>query len=112
MPELFASPKSLYDILKDEYGPLVTIPQSAKIVGNHVSGWYKWIAEGTVPVPTIMIGGSRRIRLIDLCEYLDAQAAASTTAPAKSGQSKKKDGTPKGTPGRKPKFNPAVLSHA
>ncbi len=78
-----------YDLLKDSYGPLIMISEAAQICGNHVSTWYQWISDGTMPVPFIMLGKSRRIRLIDLCNFLDAQAAASAPAKPKKKRGKR-----------------------
>ena len=82
-----ASPISTYDLLKDSYGPFITVPEAASIVGNHVSTWYKWLIDNAMPVPTLTVGNSRRIRLIDLCAYLDSQVTNSKavveTKPAK-----------------------------
>lgn len=106
------STTSTYDLLKDQFGPLITITEAAGIVGNHVSTWYFWMSNGLMPVPTITIGNSRRIRLIDLCTYLDAQASAS--GPAKAGPLNK-DGSPRKKQGRPRKVDVAALaasSHA
>lgn len=102
-----------YDLLKDAYAPLIGFPEAAKIANNHESTWYKWLKEGTLPVPSFSIGNCRRIRLIDLCAYIDAQASASATGgKAKAGGPTKKDGTPKKNAGRHRKFDPALVSHA
>ena len=77
MPAL-SSETTTYDLLKDTYPPLIGFPEAAKISNNHESTWYKWLKEGTLPVPSFSIGNCRRIRLIDLCSYIDAQATAST----------------------------------
>lgn len=79
-----------YDLLKDIYGPLITVPEAAKIVNNHVSTWYKWVTDDELPIPSVMIGRSRRFRLLDLCDYIDSQAAASVAAPPKREPTKKR----------------------
>lgn len=100
----FSPSTSTYDLLKDSYGPFITLPDAAQIVGNHVSTWYKWISDNTMPVPTVTVGNNRRIRLIDLCNYLDSQAS-SNTAPAAEKPAGKRRGRPR-------KYNPALASSA
>lgn len=60
-----------YNLLKSEYPFFVSIPQAAEITGTHPTTWNKWQLAGQMPVPSIVMGGVRRIRLIDLCAYLD-----------------------------------------
>lgn len=97
---------STYDLLKDDYAPLIGFPEAAEISNNHESTWYKWLKDGTLPVPSFSIGSCRRIRLIDLCNYIDAQASASTTT------GKAQAEAPKKRAGRRQRVDPAVLSRA
>ena len=106
---------STYDLLKDAYAPLIGFPEAAEIANNHESTWYKWLKEGTLPVPSFSIGNCRRIRLIDLCAYIDAQTSVSATGgKAKASGLTNKDGSPRKKLGRRCKVDPAALvtSHA
>lgn len=93
MPAL-SSETTTYDLLKDTYPPLIGFPEAAKISNNHESTWYKWLKDGTLPVPSFSIGNCRRIRLIDLCAYIDAQATANTASKAKTKTAKRGPGRP------------------
>ena len=94
-----------YDLLKNEYPFFVSIPQAARITGTHPTTWNKWNQAGQMPVPSVVIGGTHRIRLIDLCSFLDG---LTTIEKAKRGP----ESTLKRDRGRPRKVNLANLAHS
>lgn len=91
-----ASFVSTHDLLKDQHPPFVSLPEAAKIIGNNPSTWYRWLSDNTMPVPSVVIGSCRRIRLLDLCHYIDTQIQNPQVQPKKRR-------------GRPPRFNAAVV---
>lgn len=73
-----------YDLLKNYYPFFISFPQAAEITGTHASTWGKWQALGQMPIPFVLMGGIRRVRLIDLCAYLDKLATTEKAIPKKS----------------------------
>lgn len=60
-------------VLKD--GPvLMSVPEAASALGHSTSTANKAIAEGTWPVPTIMVGGRRKVSRYVLDELLAGKA--------------------------------------
>lgn len=94
-----------YELLKEQFPVFVSIPQCAEITGTHPSTWNVWQRAGELPVPSILMGGVRRVRLIDLCSYLDSLAIIES--PKQGPQATLKRGR-----GRPRKVNLAALSHA
>jgi hypothetical protein len=104
---------STYDLLKAQSLPNITFGQAAKIMGNHVSTWWLWLSENLLPVGSFVVGKSRRIRLIDLCNYIDAQVLSSTpSSPPVNPHSKKAAAVASEGRGRKRKYGPAVIAAA
>ena len=96
---------SSYELLKDLYPFNITVPQFAEITNTHPTTVNAWIRDGAMPVPSIVIQGVRRIRLYDLCQYLDGLA---TVERPKQGP----EATMKRGRGRPRKVDVVSLSHS
>lgn len=107
-----------YQIFRESYPENITFSQAAEIVNNHVSTWWKWLKEDAEPVKSFVLGKSRRIRLVDLCKYIDSQispAPDELIEPVqKTGKPQKvKERSGKGQQrGKKQRFNLTVVAAA
>jgi hypothetical protein len=72
-PEQAAVPQSTYDLLKDRYPDMLTLTQVAEITGTSAATWHSWQRQDKSPIPIVDLGGIKRVRLIDLCYYIDQQ---------------------------------------
>lgn len=64
-----------YDVLPRDYPPLLSVAQLASITGIHDRTYRDWLRRGTMPVPTLRLGGVLRFRLIDVALWIDAQVS-------------------------------------
>jgi len=63
-----------YDILSRDYPPLISVSQLASITGINDRTYRDWLRRGTMPVPTLRLGGVLRFRLMDVAQWIDSGA--------------------------------------
>jgi len=63
-----------YELLAKSYPPLVSVSQLASITGINDRTYRDWLRRGTMPVPTLRLGGVLRFRLMDVAQWIDSGA--------------------------------------
>lgn len=69
-------------LLLEQYGPRLTIKQTAKALGFSESNLRNRLSAGTISLPTYLDGGTRFVDARDVAEYLDRCRAGSRVAAA------------------------------
>ena len=62
-----------YDMLSQSYPPLLSLEQLADLAGLAVRTLRNWLTNGQFPLPVVKLGGSVRVRLVDVADWIDRE---------------------------------------
>ena len=60
-----------YEILAQQYPPLLTLKQLAKLTGMSERTFRNWLTNRKMPIPVTRLGGAVRVRLTDVASWVD-----------------------------------------
>ena len=62
-----------YELLGQVYPPLLSLEQLADLAGLAVRTLRNWISAGQFPLPVVKLGGSVRVKLVDVANWIDRE---------------------------------------